>query len=247
MTLNVVIPMAGRGSRFSKVGYTVPKPLIEVDGKPLIQIVIDNLKLEAKYIFLVLKEHNEKYKLNELLPSLTAPNPCEIVEVDQVTEGAACTVLLAKNLINTDDELLIANSDQWVWWSAQDFIDYMRASEADGGIVTFIAYENKWSYAKIVNYKITHVAEKNPISEHATVGIYYFARGKEFVEAAEQMIDKNIRVNNEFYVCPVYNEIINSGKIIKPYPIPMMCGLGTPEDLNEFLNSKQKIYYALKK
>lgn len=235
--MNIVIPMAGRGSRFQTAGYTFPKPLIEVNQKPMIQVVVDNINMKGTYIFLVLKEHYDKYALKYLLPLITAPNKCEIVQVDHVTEGAACTVLLAKNLINTQDELMIANSDQWVEWDSEHFLSYMRSRNADGGVLTFYSTHPKWSFAKIdeLSNKITEVAEKRPISTSATVGIYYFKTGKHFVSAANQMIEKNVRVNNEFYVCPVYNEMIQDGKTILPYPVAEMKGLGTPEDLERFL------------
>ena len=239
--VNVVIPMAGRGSRFEKAGYTFPKPLIEVNQKPMIQIVKDNLNINGTHLYLVLKEHYDKYSLKYLLPLITKPDDCRIVEVNQVTEGAACTVLLAKDFINTDEELILANSDQWVDWDSSHFLKFMRGKKADGGIVTFHACHPKWSFAKVEEETgiITEVAEKKPISNIATVGIYYFKRGSDFVKYAEQMIDKNIRTNGEFYVCPVFNEFIGDGLKIYNYPIAEMCGLGTPEDLNNFLKARK--------
>lgn len=240
--LNIVIPMAGRGSRFEQAGYLLPKPLIDVAGTPMIKVVTDNLSLKGKYIFLVLKEHYDKYNLSEVLPSITEPNECEIVIVDRVTEGAACTILLAKHLINNDDELVIANSDQWVDWSSAHFIDYMRRREAHGGICTFYATHPKWSFAKVnEDGIITEVAEKNPISSTATVGIYYWSKGSLFVNSAELMISKNIRTNGEFYACPAYNELIQSGGIVYNYPVPRMMGLGVPEDLEKFLREEKNV------
>ena len=239
--MRVVIPMAGKGSRFAQAGYTFPKPLIEVNNKPMIQVVVDNLGLEAKYTFLVLKEQYDQYALKYLLPLICGDNECEIVIVDQVTQGAACTVLLAKEFINNDEELLLANSDQWVNWDSDHFLRFMRNKNADGGIVTFSATHPKWSFAKVdEGGVITEVAEKKPISNVATVGIYYFKHGKDFVEGAEQMIEKDIRTNNEFYVCPVFNEIIGDGKKVYNYPIAEMKGLGTPEDLQRFLKENQQ-------
>jgi dTDP-glucose pyrophosphorylase len=234
--------MAGRGSRFEKAGYTFPKPLIDVNNKPMIQVVVENLNLEARYIFLVLKDHYEKYSLKYLLPLICGKNKCEIVIVDSVTEGAACTVLLAQHLINNDDELLLANSDQWVNWDGQHFLKMMKDSKADGGILTFISTHPKWSFVKIdeENGFITEVAEKKPISNIATIGIYYFKTGNSFVSCAEEMIRKNIRTNNEFYVCPVYNELIEKGGVVRNYPIAEMCGLGTPEDLDKFLKTHKE-------
>lgn len=242
--LNVVIPMAGKGSRFITAGYSFPKPLIDVNNKPMIQVVVDNIGLEAKYIFLVLKEHYDQYALKYLLPLITKPNPCEIVIVDKVTEGAACTVLLAKELINNNDELILANSDQWVNWEPEHFLKYVREKNVDGSILTFNSTHIKWSYAKINDEGfVTEVAEKKPISNIATTGIYYFKHGKYFVQSAEQMINKNIRTNGEFYVCPVFNElvgtndIVNGGGKVVPYPVAEMKGLGTPEDLKQYLEN----------
>lgn len=232
--MNVIIPMAGHGSRFSQAGYTFPKPLIEVHGKPMIQVVIDNLKVDAHFVFIVQKDHREKYNLDSML-SLLAPG-CDIVDVDEVTEGAACTVLLGKDYINNEDSLVIANSDQFVEWNSMEFFYKMNEQDLDGGIVSFRSTHPKWSYAKLdENDHVLEVAEKKTISDIATVGIYYWKRGSDFVKYAEQMIDKNIRVNNEFYVCPVYNEAIQDGLKIKTFDVPKMWGLGTPEDLDYYL------------
>jgi len=237
--MNVLIPMAGAGSRFQQAGYTFPKPLIEVNGKPMIQTVVENLGVEANYIFVVQKEHREKYNLDTLL-NLIAPS-CKIVEVSGVTEGAACTTLLAKEFINNDQPLLMANSDQFVEWDSSEFLYKMNEQNADGGIVTFKATHPKWSFAKVNELGlVTEVAEKNPISDIATVGIYYWAKGSDYVTFAEQMIDKNIRVNNEFYVCPVFNQAVEAGRQVRVFDVPAMWGLGTPEDLKHFLENYGK-------
>jgi len=237
--MKILIPMAGKGKRFEDAGYSFPKPLIDINGKPMIQIIIENLNFPAEHIFLCQKEHSEKYSLKELLDFIS-PN-CKIVQVKGITEGAACTALLAKELINNDEELIIANSDQWVDWNNQHFLSYLRNNDASGGIVTFIATHPKWSFVKINDKnEVLEVAEKRPISNIATVGIYYFKKGKYFVEAAEQMIRKNIRTNNEFYIAPTYNEMIEAKKKILHYPIAEMRGLGTPEDLTRFLGNINK-------
>ena len=235
--LNVLIPMAGAGSRFEQAGYTFPKPLIDVKGKPMIQVVTENLNIKANYIYVVQKEHRKKYNLDTLLNLITPK--CKIVEVDGVTEGAACTALLAKEYIDNDKPLFFANSDQFVEWDSNEFLYKMNETEADGGIVTFKATHPKWSFAKVNSYGIvTEVAEKNPISDDATVGYYYWKRGSDFVKFAEQMIDRDIRVNNEFYVCPVFNEAIEAGMEIRTHTAKAMWGLGTPEDLEYFLKEK---------
>ena len=236
--LNILIPMAGEGSRFKNAGYTFPKPLIEVNGKPMIQVVTENLGFKANYIYIVRKEHYDKYHLSNFL-NLITPG-CKIVTVDSLTEGAACTTLLAKEYIDNDNSLLIANSDQYIDWNPLQFYYNMIEKKVDGGILTFEATHPKWSFVAVNDFGyITEVAEKKPISNIATVGIYYWSKGSEYVKYAEQMIEKDIRVNNEFYVAPVYNEAINDGKKIIPYNIDKMWGIGTPEDLNIFLNDKK--------
>jgi len=234
--MNVLIPMAGAGTRFQQAGYTFPKPLIEVNHKPMIQVVVDNLNVDATFIYVVQKTHREKFNLDTLL-NLITPG-CKIVEVDGLTEGAACTTLLAKEHINNDYPLLMANSDQFVEWDSNEFMYKMIEQKVDGGILTFTATHPKWSFAKVDEYGyVTQVAEKNPISDIATVGVYYWAKGSDYVKYAEQMITKNIRTNNEFYVCPVFNEAIGDGKKIKTFNIGKMWGLGTPEDLNYYLEN----------
>jgi HAD superfamily hydrolase (TIGR01509 family) len=234
--LNVLIPMAGAGSRFEQAGYTFPKPLIEVKGKPMVQVVVENLNLDANYIYVVQKAHREKYNLDTLL-NLITPG-CKIVETEGLTEGAACTALLAKEFINSDAPLFFANSDQFVEWDSNEFMYKMQETDADGGIATFRATHPKWSFAKVDdNGLVTEVAEKNPISDTATVGYYYWKNGSDFVKYAEQMIEKNIRVNNEFYVCPVFNEAIQDCKQIRTFNTKAMWGLGTPEDLNNYITN----------
>ena len=236
--MNVLIPMAGAGSRFQQAGYTFPKPLIEVNGKPMIQLVVENLNIDATHIFVVQKEHYEKYNLNYLL-NLVSPG-CKIIQVDGMTEGAACTTLLAKEFINNDDALVFANSDQFLDWDSNEFMYSMEAEEIDGGMLTFTATHPKWSFAKTnKDGFVTEVAEKKPISSIATAGIYYWNHGKDYVKYAEQMIEKNIRFNNEFYVCPVFNQAIKDGKKIKTFHFDGMWGIGTPEDLKTFLESRK--------
>lgn len=232
--LNILIPMAGAGSRFEKAGYTFPKPLIEVNGKPMIQLVLENLNIDAHYIFVVQTEHRVKYNLDTLL-RLIAPN-CDIIDVSGMTQGAACTTLLAKEFINNDSPLIFANSDQFVEWNSNEFLYKMNETNCDGGLVTFESAHPKWSFAKVDgNGIVTEVAEKKPISNIATVGFYYWKHGSDYVKYAEQMIAKNIRTNGEFYVCPVFNEAIADGKKFRTFNITKMWGLGTPEDLDTYL------------
>ena len=238
--LNILIPMAGAGSRFEKAGYTFPKPLIDVNGEPMIKVVSENLNIDANFIYIVQKSHREKYNLDTLL-NLITPN-CKIVEVDGITEGAACTTLLAKEFINNEQPLIMANSDQFIEWDSNEFMYKMNETNADGGIVTFTSTHPKWSFAKIDNNGlVTEVAEKNPISDIATAGIYFWKHGSDYVKYAEQMINKNIRVNNEFYVCPVFNEAVADCKKVRTFNIEKMWGIGTPEDLNYFLEKYKNL------
>ena len=233
--LNVLIPMAGAGSRFQQAGYTFPKPMIQVHDKPMIQVVVDNLGLEANYHFVVQKEHREKYNLDTFL-NLISPGDCKVIEVDGMTDGAACTALLAKEFIDNDNPLFFANSDQFVEWNTVEFMYNMQETNADGGIVTFKATHPKWSFAKVNDDGlVTEVAEKNPISNNATIGYYYWKHGSDCGKYAEQMIEKDIRVNNEFYVCPVFNEAIQDNKKIRPFEVNGMWGLVTPVDLQYYL------------
>jgi hypothetical protein len=236
--MKILIPMAGEGSRFAKEGYTFPKPLIDVNGKPMIQVVVENLDFDAEYIFLVRKEHLQTYSgLEKTLHRITNGR-FKIVEVDGLTEGAACTALLAKEYINTDDDLLIANSDQVMEYSSENFLLIKSFTDVDGILFSFKAVHPKWSFVKTNSRGVvTEVAEKNPISDIATCGIYWYRKGSDFVKAAEGMIQKNIRVNNEFYIAPVYNEMIKEGATLVPFFVDKMHGIGTPEDLNFYLKN----------
>jgi HAD superfamily hydrolase (TIGR01509 family) len=239
--LNILIPMAGEGSRFSKAGYTFPKPIIEVNGEPMIKVVADNLNIEANFIFIIRKEHDDKFNISSTLKQIEPS--CKIVKIDGLTDGAACTTLLAKEYIDSDAPLLIANSDQFIEWDSCEFYHSINTT-IDGSIITFENVHPKWSYVKIDDDgNVTQVAEKEVISNKATVGIYYFSKGSDYVKYAESMIAKNIRYGQgfngtgEFYVAPVYNEAIADGKIIKTFDIKKMHGLGTPEDLDSFIKN----------
>ena len=233
--LNIVIPMAGRGSRFAQAGYKNPKPLIDIYGHPMIEYVVKNItpSCEHRFIFICQQEHLEKFALRDALKAM-APS-CEIVTVDHITEGAACTVLLAEQYIDNDDPMMIANSDQFV---DTDINTYLAAmGSMDGLIMTMPADDPKWSFIKYdENGFVTMVREKEVISNEATVGIYNYKHGADFVKYAHQMIEKNIRVNNEFYVAPVYNEMVEAGLKIGYHNVGSnMYGIGIPEDLNYFM------------
>ena len=241
--VNIVIPMAGNGSRFAKAGYKNPKPFIDVNGKPMIQRVMDNLAFEndnyeISYFLIAKQEHLNKEK--ELVEYLQEKYNVTFITVDKTTEGAACTVLFARKYINNDDMLIFANSDQIVDFEIKNFIDDAVNKDLDASILTFIDEEKnpKWSFAKIdENSSVEKVAEKQVISQYATVGIYLYRKGSIFVDGAIDMIINNDRFNNEFYVCPVYNYIIKNGNKVGIFNIEnsAMHGLGTPEDLQKYL------------
>ncbi len=235
--MNIVIPMAGLGSRFAKAGFDKPKPFIDVLDKPMIVRVLENLKYkDVRYILIARKEHltEEKKLVDEIKNNFNV----EFIPIDKLIEGTACTVLYARKYINNDTPLMIANSDQIVDINIADFINDSFKRGLDGSILTFIDKEKnpKWSFAKLNNDLVVEVKEKEAISEFATVGIYFFNKGKIFVESAIDMIIENDRVNNEFYTCPVYNYAIKSGAKIGIYNIDFskMHGIGTPEDLEIF-------------
>lgn len=250
--LNILIPMAGRGSRFQDVGYRDPKPLIPVHGRPMVEWVIDNLRptQRHRFIFLCLKEHLDQYPLARCLEK-AAGAEVVIVPIAEVTQGAACTALLAKRFIDTDDALMLANCDQWVDVDINDYLASMDRDGADGLIMTFWADHPKWSYCRMTtDGTVREVVEKQVISNEATVGIYNFRRGRDFVWAAEEMIRKDLRVNGEFYVAPAYNQLIDSGRTVRVYNIGKdgagMYGLGTPPDLEAFLRIPLSSFKHLK-
>jgi NDP-sugar pyrophosphorylase family protein len=238
--INIVLPMAGKGSRFLDQGYTTPKPLLLINEKRMIQGVIDNLtpKFDHRFIFICQKEHLIKFNLQAHL-NKWAPG-CEIITIDHITQGAACTVLLAEHLIDNSSQLMIANSDQWVDIDINEYLKSIIKKNLDGLIMTMTADDEKWSFVgmdKNAKY-VTTVVEKEVISNEATVGIYNFKSGRFFCDAAREMIELKKMVNNEYYVAPAYNEMISLGMKVGIYNIGTindgMYGLGTPEDLESF-------------
>lgn len=238
--LNIVIPMAGAGSRFASVGYREPKPLIPIQGVPMIRLVINNLRprIPHRFIFICQAAHVEAYGLTALLQEW-APGSV-VMGINGLTEGAACTVLTARALIDNNDPLMIANSDQWIDTSIDGYLQGMEDSHSNGYIMTMRADDPKWSFVGLdAQGLVTRVVEKQVISNEATVGIYNFRRGADFVAGADAMIASDLRVNGEFYVAPVYNTLIAQGHKVGIYNIGEvengMYGLGTPADLDIFL------------
>jgi len=238
--LNIVIPMAGAGARFLTAGYADPKPLIPLYGVPMIRLVIENLRPREshRFIFVCQQSHIQMYGLDRKLDHW-APGSA-LVPIKSLTQGAACTVLCAKSLIDNDTELMIANSDQYVDIDINDYLEEMRHRKLDGQIMTMKANDPKWSFVKLSDNKyVSGVVEKVVVSDEATTGVYNFKCGHDFVRAAELMVNKELRVNGEFYVAPTYNQLIQEGKKIGYFNIGSdgkgMHGLGTPADLDRFL------------
>lgn len=229
--MNIVIPMAGLGSRFSDAGYTTPKPFIEIEGKPMILEAVNTLGFEGDYIFIIRKDEYIKSKMKEIFPD------SQIIEVDYLTNGPASSVMLAKEFINNDEELIVANCDQIMWWDAETVIKQIRVMDYDGVVVTYHETTPKNSYARINRRGyVTKMAEKQVISNVSLNGIHYWKKGKYFVESTESMVEKNIRFNNEFYVSLTYNQMIEKGFKVGIYHIPneFHNAVGTPDDLNRY-------------
>lgn len=230
MFIQVIIPCAGEGSRFKEAGFTKPKPFIDVFGRPMIKRVIENIVPKGRpYILTVLARPETADQISRML----RPQD-RVIVVDKLTEGAACTLLLAKPFI-TQEPILIANCDQIVDVMIDDFLS--KARKTAGLIMCFKSRAKKWSYAKTYYNRVIRVAEKQPISTKATVGIYYYQNGREFLEAAERMIERNDRTNGEFYIAPIYNELMD--KNIRTFMIrnDQFHGLGVPKDYYAYLQS----------
>ncbi len=242
--LNIVIPMAGLGSRFAKAGFSKPKPFIDVKGKTMIERVLDNLNIKnSKFTLLARKEHFLQEEV--VIKRIKDQYNCNFITIDHLTEGTACTLLYARKYIDKELPLLIANSDQIIDFDLKDFYQDCVSRKLDGSILTFKDKEMnpKWSFAKLnSNNFVTQVREKKPISDIATVGIYLFFKAEYFFDAAIDMILKQDKVNNEYYTCPTYNYLIKDKKKIGVFEIPFysMHGLGTPEDLEIYLNKFHK-------
>jgi len=231
--INIVIPMAGHGKRFIEAGYTLPKPLLKIGDKEIIKHIIDTMRMpKAQFIFIVRKDHCDEHQLDERLLEIE-PNAI-IVKISEVTEGAICTVLLAKDHFNDGNPVIIKDCDQIINWSPEHFLEFVQRNNADGAIVNIHTDRPNYSFSRVDSRgQIFETAEKSVISNYGSVGIYYFTRGSDLVKYAERMIEKDIRVNNEFYTSPVYNQFVQDFKLILHYPIAEMFQLGTPEEFNE--------------
>lgn len=245
--LQIIVPLGGQAIRFKERGYTFPKPLIEIGNQSMIEVVLRNLEppKPRQYTFICRKEHLAQFYLGDML-QLLEPG-CRILPLERDTAGALCSVLLAIDDLQLDEELLIANGDQYIASDLEPFWKCCRASGTDGCILTFTATHPRWSFVKTNPAgNVTAVAEKRPISRQATVGLYYFRRARDFIAAAEQTIVKGVTTGGQFFVAPVYNELILEGKTVSTYHLPdqAMHSLGTPEDLSAFLEYQLPRYAA---
>ena len=234
--INILIPMAGAGFRFTSAGYKKYKPFIEVNEDTMIREVIRNLNCpEYRFIFII---NTDQISEEEFESHLRGENNLEykIVTVDKITEGPACSALAAKEYINNEDSLIIINCDQIIWDFNPSYIDsFVRVTEADGFLGCFLSSSKKNSYIKVdPNGEVLEVKEKIVISNLATNGLHYWKHGRYFVESAEEMISNNDRYNGEFYVAPTYNYLIKRGKKILPYFFNLHFPIGIPEDLKKY-------------
>ena len=241
--MNIVIPAAGRGERFKSSAFGVPKPLIDIFGKPMLYEAIKSLDVDGNYVFIVFDYEEDRFnkKIRECIyESVKRPI---VIKINYITQGPASSVLLAKELINNDQPLLTANCDQIMKWESRKFLDKIssggdQSQLMDGLVVTYFADTVKNSYVKLDGEWAVEFAEKKIISNHSLNGIHFWKQGSCFVDSAESMIKNNVRVNGEFYISESYNELIRDGKRIGIYEIPEEehCAIGTPEDLKKYLN-----------
>lgn len=235
--------MAGLGSRFKQAGYELPKPFIDVLGKPMITHVLDNLKVpDCNFILIHQEAHRPYFELcgRDFLDKYKAT----LVSIEGLTQGSACTVLAAHRLIHNSTPIVIANSDQYIDGGITDFVKDATTRNLDGSILTFIDEHKdpKWSFVEVdSNQMVTRAVEKVVISDRATVGVYYFKQGRYFVESALDMIVKQDMSRSEYYTCPTYNYTYRAGLKTGYFDISFqaMHGLGTPEDLNLYLQKRK--------
>lgn len=231
--MNVVIPMAGAGKRFSDQGYREPKPFIQFNNKPMIQNVIENLNINANHIFIIQESSSYKDKLDDLLSNMNIN--CTILSVDKLTDGPACTALLAREIIDSNP-LLIVNCDQMIHdFDIKKLEEFVEVNNADGVLGAFLSSSEKNSYMKLNTFgEVTEVREKIVISNIATNGLHYWKNGRDFINSATEMIEADEKYNNEFYIAPTYNYLIKEGKKVLPYFYNLHFPIGTPEDLEKY-------------
>jgi NDP-sugar pyrophosphorylase family protein len=231
--LNIVMPMAGLGSRFRDAGFKKPKPLIDVRGRPMYAWATESLPIEkaSRLIFILLASQPEFPDLQRDIETRYAANRPVLLSVPELTAGQAITVLRAKELINHSEPLLIHNADT-AFDADRDWTDTAFAEDLDGALLVFPSNEKRWSFSRENPAGLVEeVREKEVISTWATTGTYWFRRGADFVGAAEARFRSGKREASEFYVGPLYNDLISSGAKVKNFPVNKLYCFGTPEDL----------------
>jgi dTDP-glucose pyrophosphorylase len=247
--MQYLIPAAGRGNRFAAAGFEKPKPLIELHGIPLIVWVLANFSYKKKdsIDIVVQKDSFDASSLEKYL--LTLPIKPNFIFLDEITDGAARTVFLATKVLDPNKPMIVANSDQYVSVSLQNYIEHASNPKSDGYILTMKASSNKWSYISVNNDdQVSQVVEKKEISDKATVGIYSWRQVKDFTMSCQDMIEANDKINNEYYLAPTYNYMIRRGAKINYLSIGEIeldvHGLGTPEDLKKFEDNPKSLSHA---
>lgn len=219
--MKIIVLMASPDGEFEKK-HGFPKILYEINGVPLIQRFIEscqNLFSDANEVtFVIRKEHNKKYYLGNIIKLLFEES--NILELDGDTQGAACSTLMAIEHINNDDELFVISGDEIVDLDLVEARKSFKENDSDGGVIIFHSVHPRFSYVRCTDDNfVIEAAEKRPISNNATVGYYYYAKGRYCIDSIEQMIIKESTVNGLYYLCPAFNEMILKGKKIKAYPI----------------------------
>lgn len=241
--INVLVPMGGDDALFREHGHPFAKPVVEIAGRPLVEHAFDGLATipGARFIFVIRKEDDLRFYLRDVL-QLMAPGAV-VIRADGETAGAACTALLAIEHIDSDEELLIANGDQVLRTDLGAALDGFRGRDLDGGTLVFDSVHPRWSFVRTdAEGLVVEAAEKRPVSRNATAGVYYFRRGRDFVEAAKNTIRKGASVNGRYFVCPTFNEMVLAQKRIGVQRIRRgdYISLATPqavEDYEQALNA----------
>jgi len=235
--VNIVIPMAGGDELFQRHGYPYAKSVIEIDGRPLIEHAFDRLRIvkDAKFVFVIRKEDELRFYLRDMLRLLDPE--AVVIRAEGPTAGAACTAMLAVEHIAESEELLIANGDQILGFDLNEALRSFRDRDLDGGTVVFDSVHPRWSFVKTDgDGMVIEAAEKRPISRHATAGVYYFKEGRYFLDAAKSMMRKSASVNDAYFVCPCFNEMILAQRRVSTYEIDRAdyISLATPQAIEEY-------------
>lgn len=242
--LKIIIPIAGSSSLFINAGYAYPKPLIEINGVPMIQRVIEDagaISDPYQFIFIIREEDAMKFHLDNTL-RLLAPTS-EVIKIKKETKGGLCSVLMAIDRIDKEDSIVILNGDQILDVDYDDVLNHWKRENADAGIITFKSVHPRWSYARIENNQVVQTAEKNPISNSAIVGYYYFSHAGTFFEAAFQVIKNHVHLEGKYYISPVLNEyiLLNKRVLERKINADQHHSFYSPQMLDEYEKNQSKI------